>query len=439
MRKSTETSFRQLFWPGFFEHLLTILVGLIDVVMVSMVGDNAVGAVGTTNTYLTMVSTMLMVMSSGALTVMTQNIGAGHPETAIKAKNVSLTFNAAFGGFFTLVFIFLTGPLLKLLATSDALYDEAVTYMSVVGSSCLLLALNFVFSAYLRSFGHARLTLATTAAGNIINVVLNWIFIKAGKGVYGIAVATFISRLVTVAMSAAFSLRIKEGRGIPCARSASSLFRDIVSIGLPSAGESVAFNICISFVIVCMNKMDTEGIAASVYSYCNQLSSLIYCVGIAASQANAVIVGWRIGEKRFDECFKQTSVCYKLSFTASCSAAIICALASKPLIGLLTDNSEILALVFPVMCINVLRDAGRAGCQVYGAALKTAGDALATLRIGLYVMPLCALCGGLLLGLWLELGSIGAWIGIALDEFIRFVFMRRRWVSGAWKSRILKI
>lgn len=49
MSKNTGKTLSQLFWPCFFEYLLLTLVGIIDVVMVSMVGDVAVAAVGTAN------------------------------------------------------------------------------------------------------------------------------------------------------------------------------------------------------------------------------------------------------------------------------------------------------------------------------------------------------------------------------------------------------
>ena len=45
---------KQLFIPISFEILCYMLTGVVDTMMISTVGDNAVGAVGTSNTYLSL-------------------------------------------------------------------------------------------------------------------------------------------------------------------------------------------------------------------------------------------------------------------------------------------------------------------------------------------------------------------------------------------------
>ena len=53
----------------------------------------AVGAVGTANTYIGVFIIMYSVVSMGMLAVMTQNIGAGRPGIACQAKTLGLWFN----------------------------------------------------------------------------------------------------------------------------------------------------------------------------------------------------------------------------------------------------------------------------------------------------------------------------------------------------------
>ena len=121
----TRKTLSQLFWPVFIEYLLLMLVGVADTVMLSFVGDKAVSGVGTSNTYLYLVSMVFTIMSTGALTVMTQYIGAKHGEVAIQAKKLGLLFNAIIGGAFTLLFLFCSRPILHVLSTADAIFEEA--------------------------------------------------------------------------------------------------------------------------------------------------------------------------------------------------------------------------------------------------------------------------------------------------------------------------
>ena len=41
-------------------------------------------------------------------------------------------------------------------------------------------------------------------------------------------------------------------------------------------------------------------------SYAVQIANFSYCVGAALAQANAIMTGWRIGAKEFEECNRGT-------------------------------------------------------------------------------------------------------------------------------------
>lgn len=74
-----------------------MLAGMVDTLMLSSVSDQAVGAVGTANTYISVFIIMFGVISSGMVAVMTQNIGAGKPGIAYQARQLGLIFNAVIG------------------------------------------------------------------------------------------------------------------------------------------------------------------------------------------------------------------------------------------------------------------------------------------------------------------------------------------------------
>lgn len=434
---ATQKSLFQLFWPVFFEYALLMLVGVMDTVMLSTVGDEAVAASGTANTYLYLVSMIFTIMSTGALTVMTQHIGAGQPEVAVKARRIGLWFNAAIGGAFSLLFLFGSRGVLTMLDTGALILEDAVTYMTMVGSTCILLAVTNVYSSYLRSFGYANLTLIATGAGNVVNIVLNAVFIACGWGVMGVALATMISRVVNLALAMGFSARIRRRDLPPCGVGSGEIFRQIFKIGFPSAGELIVFNLSISFMVRCLNQMDAAGTAIGVYSYCNQICNLIYCAAVALSQANGIIVGWRVGEGRFEDGYRQTMTSVKYGMLITTVIAVAAAFLTRPLLGLLTDDQQILAYVLPIMCVNIVKEMGRQGNYIIGTALKASGDATITVIMGLVSMPLCAFVGSYLLGIRLGFGIYGAWIGMACDEGIRCLWMLARLRSRKWEKKAL--
>ena len=100
----------QLFVPLCLETIFYMLSGMVDTLMLSSVGDQAVGAVGTANTYIGVFIIMYSVVSMGMLAVMTQNIGAGRPGIACQAKTLGLWFNGILGVVMS-VFLFCVGSL----------------------------------------------------------------------------------------------------------------------------------------------------------------------------------------------------------------------------------------------------------------------------------------------------------------------------------------
>ena len=190
-----------LFIPIFFEILFFMLAGMVDTLMLSTIGDQAVGAIGTANTYISMFILMFAIVSTGMMAVMTQNIGAGKDGVALQARNIGIIFNLILSVPLCIFLCMCSKKLLVTIGISEALESSASTYMKIVGGACFLNALIPVFSGYLRAFGHTKYPLIATIIGNIVNIVLNSIFLFVLKwGVAGVAWATVISRIVNLSI-----------------------------------------------------------------------------------------------------------------------------------------------------------------------------------------------------------------------------------------------
>lgn len=166
----------QLFIPICLETLLYMLSGMVDTLMLSSVNDQAVGAVGTANTYIGIFIIMFSVISSGMVAVMTQNIGAGRPGVAYQARQLGLAFNAVLGVIMSLFLSLGAGTILSGVGVADALMQPAKTYLQIVGGFCILNALIPICSSYLRAFGFSKEPLYASIIGNVINFLPECIF-----------------------------------------------------------------------------------------------------------------------------------------------------------------------------------------------------------------------------------------------------------------------
>ena len=117
----------QLSVPICLETLFYMLSGMVDTLMLSSVSDQAVGAVGTANTYLGVFIIMFGVISSGMVAVMAQNIGAGKPGIAYQARQLGLIFNASIGIVMSVILAVFSGGILRIVSIAQALLAPAET------------------------------------------------------------------------------------------------------------------------------------------------------------------------------------------------------------------------------------------------------------------------------------------------------------------------
>lgn len=429
---------RQLFFPIFIEILFFMLVGSIDTLMLSSVGDDKVGAVGAANTYLSVFTISFSVISTGVMAVMTQYIGANKNGVARQAKNIGVIFNGVVGGMLSLVLLFWSEPVLHVLGTADRLLFHATVYMRIVGGTSILMALTPIFTSYLRAFGYTREPLIANVTANVLNIILNSVFLFVlDYGVAGVAMATAVSRgvgLLFAIIMCVKKIKIpKEAEKI----GVSTVCKNILQVGVPSALESALYNVAMAIVMKFLNEMSEDGIYVTAKSYASQITMFSYCAGVALSNANAIIVGWRIGEKRYDECYRATLKAAKLGVITAVVVAGIFALTGKYLMRIFTDDSKVIELVVTILTIDVVLEIGRNCNIVFGSALKTAGDAAYTVLIAVVFMYLFAVFGSYIFGIKLQWFIVGSWIGLAMDECMRAILMGIRWKSRIWEQKVL--
>lgn len=434
--KTQQKGLVQLFIPICLETLCHMLAGVVDTLMLSSVGDKAVGAVGTANTYIGMFIIMFSVISSGMIAVMTQYIGAEKKGIAYQARQIGLIFNAVLGILMSLLLFIGSETILKMVGIADSLLPYAVTYLKIVGGFSILNAVIPIFSSYLRAFGYTKQPLMATLCGNVINLILNAVFLFVFDfGVAGVACATVISRLCNLLLVMFAAHRKVKAKQAPERIQNTEVLKNIVRVGLPSALETALYNIAMTLIIRFLNSMDAEGMNVTARSYAMQITNFSYCVGAALAQANAIMTGWRIGAGEYDECDKGTKRAAIIGILVATMIESAFALSARGLMRLFTDDPVMISLVAKLLAIDIVLEIGRVSNLVFGNALKTSGDALFTTIIAAVFTYLCAVGGTYFFGIHLGLLVLGAYIAMALDECVRAIFMFGRWNTGKWKEK----
>lgn len=426
----------QLFVPIALETLCFMLTGMIDTMMLSSVSDAAVGAVGTANTYISVFIIMFNIISSGMIAVMTQYIGAGKNGIACQTMKIGAVFNAALGIGLSVFLCFFSENILELVGVAPLLMEYAKTYLQIVGGCCFLNALIPIFSSYLRAFGYTKQPLVATMVGNLINLILNAVFLFVLHwGVAGVAIATVISRVCNFLIVLISSRILVHTKAYTDRMRSGEIIKQIIRIGLPSACETALYNIAMTLTIRFLNQMDANGVNVTARAYAMQIANFSFCVGAALAQANAILTGWRVGAKDYEACDKGTKKAAIIGIIVAAILETAFAVCSVPIMHWFSDDPIMISLVGKLLYIDIILEMGRVTNLVFGQALKTSGDAVYPVIIGCIFMYLCMVFGTYFFGIKLELMAVGAYIGMALDECVRAVFMVIRWKTGIWRKK----
>lgn len=235
--------------PIFIETLLIMMLGAIDTIMLSQYSDNSVAAVGVVNQLVMFAFLIFEVINIGTSVLCSQYLGARLEKKMVQVVGVSLLLNLVFGLLVSAILHFGAEPLLHIMGLRPSLMGDGVNYMRIVGAFAFFQAMSLTISASLRSVNKAIYPMMVTVLVNIMNIIGNYtlIFGKFGfpeMGVEGAAISTAFAR--GVSMLILFVILFKKHiKTFPLSYFKPFPFielRNLLKIGLPSAGENMSYS-----------------------------------------------------------------------------------------------------------------------------------------------------------------------------------------------------
>ena len=320
--------------PMMVTNLLQTFYSAADMMVVSLSSEsNAVGAIGTTTSFISLVVNLFIGFSVGANVVVARTIGANDAEGTKKAVHTALLIGLIFGLAGCGVGFFVARPVLSAMGNQANLLDLAVKYVQIYFLGIPFLALTNYLSAIFRAKGDAKTPLIVLSTAGVINVLLNLFFVLVLKmSVEGVALATTAANIFSVVI---LTWRLSKDEDMTTfsfadLRIDKQSFQEIVSIGLPAGIQGSLFslsNMLIQSSVVSVNNASVpagtdyqpivNGNAAAA-----SLTNFIYAAMNAVTQGGVTFTGQNMGAKKPERvkpilynCFLITMI-IGLTFTA---------------------------------------------------------------------------------------------------------------------------
>ena len=150
-----------------------------------------------------------------------------------------------------------------------------------------------------------------------------------------------------------------------------------------------------------------------------------------------ILLGRHLGARETDAAEKLINKTLLLSLSTSIAISLIQAFFASFIFSLFTKDQEVVKLCSYIMWIEVALEIGRAVNITLVRALQTSGDVIFPTVLAVIFCWAVAVIGSYIFGVSLQLGIVGVWIAMSIDELCRAFIFIVRLKKGKWKERKL--
>ncbi len=432
-----KTPLLMLAGPMFFELFLNTMLNNVDTLMLSHYDEFAVGAVGNANTIMFMMNILFNVIATATSVVVAQYLGAKRYDKMNMIYTLAIVVNLVIGIILSGVFCAANPLIMDFLQVSPEMRPYSMTYIYIVGGGGFLMAVFNVMLQILRCNGYTKIGMRVTFGINLINIGGNYLFLYGplkfmNMGVAGVAVSTVAARAIAVTAVIVFFYVTKIGRiSLKYLRPfPKKLLLKMVSIGLPTAGENLTYNLYQTTLLSFVNGMGNDAVNAR--AYCNTLISFAMIFSNACAMSTQIITGHLVGAGKQEQAYRRVFKTLRTSLPITIALAMTNAVLCRYSLQIFTDNQNVIALGQMIMIADIFVETGRCLNMTFVNSLKAAGAFVFPLVAGILCNWGLGLTTGYAVGVAMGIGVAGIYAGTATDECIRGLIVMYYWYKKKW-------
>lgn len=421
--------------PAMLAQLGTIIMEYIDAGMVGRLGSEQAASIGLVATSTWIFGGFCFANSSGFSVQVSQLIGS---RNYAKAREVMRKgFISVLGFSLILAFIGLViSPFLPFWLGGDAsICPDASAYFAIFCAFLPVMQIAVTSCSMLQASGNMKVPSIVEVSACVLDVGLNYLFIYVlGMGVKGAALGTGLATMITHAFALWYlfivcpELNILQDSSswIPDKESLKAAFGISGPMWLQNLITRGAY--VMSTVIVA--PLGTIAIAAN--SFAITAESFCYMPGYGLSDAVTSLVGQSIGARRKDLARQFAYITTGLAATLMTCAGILMFILAPQMMGLLTNDPEVIALGVKVLRIEAFAETLYAVSIIGYGACVGAGDTMVPMILNFASMWVVRI--GLAMILTPKIGLTGYWIAMCIELNVRGIifFLRirgKRWMK----------
>lgn len=431
--------------PLILEQVFMAAIGMFDVIMVSGIGEEAISAVSLVDFLNQLVTSVLTALSTGGAIVCSQYLGRNNRRDAEEAVQHLVALVVCAGSGAMLVAFMGNGWLLRVIygAVDEAVMGKARIYFALSGFSYPFIALFCCSAAVMRTLGYTKLSFHTSLVMNLLNIVMNALFIYGFHwGVFGAGLASLLSRMIISLVLFFMVFHAQDLLQIPPVlkwRLRRDTTVSILNFAIPTSLESSVFYIGRLLVQGVVTGFGTSAIAANAVAL--TVTEFLHMPGAGIGIGMITIVGRCIGADEKGQARDYANRLIGLTYLLQGVCCVGSMIFAGQITGLYHLTSETKALAVMMLLTHGVI------CMVFwpmgfttANALKAAGDVRFTMMMSIASMW-CFRVGGsyLFVRLFPALGVLNVWAAMYCDWIARACICLWRFRGSRWLDKKVRM
>lgn len=443
-----------LAWPAIIEQVLLSLVNYIDTAMVGALGPDATAAVGINSAPAMLVMSIMSIIATGFSILVAQNIGARKIEEARENVRQSIFSIVLVSSAMLLICFPLTAHIPLWMGIEPRLAPDAVAYLRIMMFALPFQFCSFVFSSILRGAGDTRSPMILNACSNLINVVLNYLFIYptreitffgnkftmfgAGWGVAGAAWGSAISMAITGTALAIMMFRKNYELKLSIKdkfKFSGAQFKEAMGIGVPAGFERITVTLGQIASTRIIATLGTTAIAA--HTLANTAESMCYLPAAGFGNAATTLVAQSHGASRDDDAYGFGMKATMLGIYSMVVFGIALFVFAPTIMSLFTPDQEVIRIGSTLLRIVAFAQPMSATGGTLSGALRGVNDVKFPFFVGILGMWGIRIPLATVAILFMGYGVEALWLVMTIDLIVRgalsFIrFRKKKW----WRAQV---
>ncbi|MFC4098199.1 MATE family efflux transporter [Paenibacillus xanthanilyticus] len=430
--------------PVTLQSLLMSLLYFTDQLMVGQLGDTAIASVGMATKIFGVISVVLAGLSTGVSIYSAQFWGNKDTSSVTQVLGIGLIGGTALSLVFSIAVYVQPQFFLGLFTTDTNVTEYGYIFLQVVAISYVPTMLTMMYSAILRSTGHANWPTIVSLVSVIANVVLNYLLIFGNfgapeLGLKGSAVATVISKVLecVLIIGAVYWYRLPGAVGVMnLLRIPGPLLKKFIGTTYPILLTELVWVLGETSYAVIYSRMGTVEMTAMTVTFPLQGISIGLLSGLAS--AAAVMVGNRLGAGEYDIALAHARRFVRLGIIISVVLGAALAALSPLYVSAFNISGEANRLaVYIVLVFAGFLWVKVSNMIMAGGILNSGGDSKYVFAMESTATWLIGVPSGLLLSFVWKQPVFLVYLVLSMEELVRFMFGWVRISSRKWMKNLV--